>query len=165
MRFRIFLSCLTVLLIALSGAALKMLNAYYASSSDAVSSATLSNAYGGKDYNIFLNGFQIPASEKQIEVITLYLDNKAYVLLANTANPGAQTLTEKLDRQPGKPVALSIPYDASDSLYEAHSQALAKELAGLGYSVTLRPYNTIHFRSMAHSRHFDIILLEARSLS
>ena len=54
MRFRIFLSCLTVLLIALSGAALKMLNAYYASSSDAVSSATLSNAYGGKDYNIFL---------------------------------------------------------------------------------------------------------------
>lgn len=165
MKFRIILSCLTVLLIALSGAAVKKLNAYYAYSVDAVSSATLQNAYGGKDYNVFLNGFQIPASEKQIEVITLYLDDKAYVLLVNTARPGGLTLTEMLDRRPETPAALSIPYDASDSVYEAHTRELAKELTGLGYTITLRPYNTVHFRSMAHSKHFDIILLEARSLS
>ncbi len=165
MKFRIILSCLTVLLIALSGAAVKKLNAYYAYSVDAVSSATLPNAYGGKDYNVFLNGFQIPASEKQIEVITLYLDDKAYVLLANTTNPGGLTLTEMLDRQPKTPASLSIPYDASDSVYEAHTRELAKELTRLGYAITLRPYNSVHFRSMAHSLRFDIILLEARSLS
>jgi len=165
MRFRIILSCLTVLLIVLSGAAVKRLNADFASSVDAVSSATLLHAYGGKDYNVFLNGFQIPATEKQIEVITLYLGNRTYVMLANTANPGGYTITERLNKRPETSAVLSIPYDASDSVYEAHTRELAKELTGLGYTITLRPYNTVHFRSMAHSKHFDIILLEARTLS
>ncbi len=165
MKFHIILSCLTMLLIALSGAAVKTLNANFVSSADAVSSATLQNAYGGKDYNVFLNGFQIPASEKQIEVITLYLDNKAYILLANTAKPGGLTLTEKLNSRPASPAALSIPYDTSDPVYEAHTRELSKELTRLGYTITLHPYNSVHFRSMAHSLHFDIILLEARSLS
>ena len=165
MKFRILLSILTLLLIALSGATVRALNAYYVKDADAVSSATKAYAYGGKDYNVFLNGFRIPASDTQKEVLTLHLNDEAYVLLANTATPGGKAVAENMSRQAAAPADVLIPYDASDPVYSEHVQATGQALRNLGYRVTLRPYNMVFFRSMVHSGHFDIVLLEKRSLS
>lgn len=165
MKFRIFLSFLTIALIAVSGLALKALSARQAADADAVSSATLLHAYGGKDYNTFLDGFHIPASEKQIEVITLHLGNDVFVLLVNTSAAGGSAIAENMSRPGSISVPLSIPCNTADPTYLQHTQAMAGALSELGYAVTLRLLDPLYFRSMVHSGHFDIILLEKRSLS
>ena len=165
MKFHILLSFLTIVFIALSGLAVKALNSRQLSGPDAVSSATPLNAYGGRDYNVFLNSFRIPASDARIEVVTLHLGQDVYVLLANTASAGGRAIAENMSRQTSAPLSLTVPCNASDAVYQEHVQAMAKDVAALGYRVTLRQYDTLYFRSMVHSGHFDIILLEKRTLS
>ncbi len=165
MKSRIFLSLITLALLALSAAAVKTLNASRNTGTDAISSATPMFVYGGRDYNTFLEGFCIAPSDTHKEIVTLHLKNSVYVLLTNTARPGGNKLTDNMGRRSEEAVPLVIPFDVSNSVYQAHTEAMAKELAGLGYTVILRPFDSVHFRSMVHSGHFDVILLEKRALS
>ena len=166
MKFRIFTAFVTALSIALFGLALQAIEAYQAGNeADAVSSASKQYEYGGRDYNTFLSGFRLPASDTEKEVVTLHLGNEAYAILTNTATQGGAALNTNMGRRPGFPVTLTIPYDSSDAVYLKHLQEMAGLLEELGYTVSLQPFASLHFRSRVHFGHFDIILLGKRSLS
>ena len=166
MKSRFFLSLVTILSIALFGMALRAIEAWQAGNeADAVSSATKQSEYGGKDYNTFLNGFRLPASDTEKEVVTLHLGNDVYVILTNTATLGGSVLNENMGRRPGAAVSLTVPYNASDAVYLEHLQEMAGRLGELGYTVSLQPFDPLRFRSRVHFGHFDIILLGKRSLS
>lgn len=155
---------LTIIFIACTGLLLHHLPKLQAQLLDTEASASKLSLYGSKDYNRFLTSFYLDPTNSSLEVLSLHTEQTVYVLLINSQRAGGATLGERMS---GKVPAteLIIPYDQENSQYLEHVQETAAYLKQLGYQPKLKGYTTLEFKSMVHANHFDMVLLEMRSLS
>ena len=164
MRNKFLIDFGTLLFIALFGSALHFAGQKPSLHPDAVAGATKNSLYGQRDYNAFLAGFAIPVSAIHFEVITLHSKEAAYVLLVNTKRNGGALLFQNMGKFVHDHPSLTVPVDRADPVYSDHTEQCLRFLAAKGYRFQRLPFDPLTFRSMVHSGHFDIILLEKRSL-
>lgn len=161
MKSRKLIAPLTIFFIFLSGCLLQTID-HLGIKIDAVSGATKSD-YGNGDYDRFLQKFQLPPDARNYEVLSLHERSAVYTVLINTEKEGGASASLHMsDKVTGYPKMI-IPYDKEDAAYTAHTEEISSLFTEKGYAVEARPYDTLMFRSLVHSGHFDLILLEKRA--
>ena len=165
MKSKFLTAVLTAIFIALSGAALHYLPLLQAKFLDAETSASRVSLYGSKDYNSFLAVFRLDPQDKSFDVVSIHAENEVYVFLVNTKHSGGAALYENMSAKLDKTVSILMPYDKGDSKYTEDLEQTSVFLKAKGYQVQLKPLEILDFRSLVHAGHFDVVLLEKRSLS
>ena len=165
MKRKLPIAALTIVLLLLSGTALHYASVFQSQRVDADSKATKRPLYGQKDYNNFLAVFRLDPADKAYDVVSLHTENTVYVLLVNTKRPGGAAVYENMSAPSKKPMSLALPSNPEDAKYKEHIAVTAAFLGQKGYQVTVKPFDALTFRSMVHSGHFDVVLLEKRDLS
>ena len=83
--------------------------------------------------------------------------------MVNTEKEGGASASEYMGAKVTIHPKMIIPYDKEDAAYTAHTEEIAALFKEKGYAVETRPYDTLMFRSLVHSGHFDLVLLEKRT--
>ena len=93
----------------------------------------------------------------------LHEKEAVYTVLVNTEKEGGASASEYMGAKVTIHPKMIIPYDKEDAAYTAHTEEIAALFKEKGYAVETRPYDTLMFRSLVHSGHFDLVLLEKRT--